>query len=72
MPSVALIIAFSALYKAITPLLLPETVATPRVKLIAVEDPKLTAVPALVFIVGAVAGLGEELAPDKVRLWTPV
>ena len=71
-PSEALIVALSALYKAITPLLLPDTVATPLVNVIVVAVPKLTAEPLLSFTVGVVDGLVDELAPEKVRLLSPV
>ena len=69
--SAALMFASSALYKVITPLLPPETVATPLVKLIVVDEPKAIAVPVLFFTVGAVTGLAELLAPEKVRFLAP-
>jgi hypothetical protein len=69
--SAALMFAVSALYKVITPLLPPETVATPLVKLIVVDEPKAIAVPVLFFTVGAVTGLAELLAPEKVRFLAP-
>jgi hypothetical protein len=42
-----------------TPLVLPETVAAPLVKLIAVPLPKAIALPFLSVTVGFVAGLGD-------------
>ena len=39
---------------------------------IAVVDPKAVAVPVLLDTVGAVTGLVEELAPEKVRFFEPV
>ena len=54
-----------------TPLLAPETLATPALKLIAVAVPKAVAVPLALETVGAVA-LGLLAAPPKVRLWEPV
>ncbi|CAM4376368.1 hypothetical protein AQBE111736_13885 [Aquirufa beregesia] len=60
-PSVAEIVAASALYKTIDP------VATPAVKVKLVAVPKL--VPATV---GVVAGLGEASAPEKVMFLAPV
>ncbi|CAM4374560.1 hypothetical protein AQBE111736_13825 [Aquirufa beregesia] len=60
-PSVAAIVALSALYKIIL------AVATPLEKLMLVAE--LTLVPA---IVGAVAGEEELLAPEKVKLLVPV
>jgi hypothetical protein len=44
-----------------------DTVATPAVKLIAVAEPKATAVPELLDTVGFVP-LGLAAAPEKVRL----
>ena len=70
-PSVTLMIAASALYSVITPLLPPETVATPLLKLIAVAEPKAIAVPVLFITVGAVTGSVELLAPEKVRFLVP-
>jgi hypothetical protein len=52
--------------------LLPETVATPLLKVIAVVEPKAVAVPLLFVTVGAVTGLVEELAPENVRFLDPV
>ena len=60
-PSVALTVADSALYKTINP------VATPAVKVKLVAVPKL--VPATV---GTVTGLEELAAPEKVMLFAPV
>lgn len=62
-PSVAPIVAVCALYSTIVRV----PVDTPLVNVIAVAVPKL--VP---FTVGLVTGLGDELAPEKVRLWLPV
>ena len=60
-PSVALIVAASALYKAMLP------VATPAVKVKLVAVPKF--VPATV---GLVAGLLDAAAPEKVMFLAPV
>jgi hypothetical protein len=72
LPSVTLIVAVCTSYSVITPLLLPETVATPLVKVIAVAVPKFTAVPELFVTVGWVTGLGEADAPEKVSDLLPV
>ncbi|CAM3493896.1 hypothetical protein AQEC111735_12170 [Aquirufa ecclesiirivi] len=60
-PSVALTVAASALYKIMDP------VATPAVNVILVAVPKF--VPATV---GVVAGLGELAAPENVMFLAPV
>ena len=54
-----------------TPLLEPLTVACPLVKVMAVDEAKLTAVPAELLTVGLVP-LGLALAPLKVRVCDPV
>jgi hypothetical protein len=54
-----------------TPLLEPETVATPLEKEMAVDEAKLTAVPEALVTVGVVL-LGLALAPPKVRFCDPV
>ena len=53
-----------------TPLLEPVTVACPLVKVMAVEVPKLTAVPVVLVIVGVWVPMA--LAPLKVRVFEPV
>ena len=52
-----------------TPLLEPDTLATPFVKVIAVVEPNAIAVPELFVTVGLLAPI--ELAPLKVRLLPP-
>jgi hypothetical protein len=59
------------LYSVITPLLEPETVATPAEKLTAVDEPNGTGVPELSLTVGTVPP-GALLAPENVRLCEPV
>jgi hypothetical protein len=54
------------------PLLPPDTVATPLLKLIAVADPNGTAVPLLFLTVGTVTGLAELPAPEKIKLLIPL
>ena len=54
-----------------TPLFAPVTVATPLVKVMAVDEAKLVAVPVALVTVGLVL-LGLALAPPKVRLCDPV
>src|ERR1700674_5554918 len=71
MLSVTLTTAVSASYSVITPLLFPATVGTPLVNVIAVAEPKTTAVPLLLVTVGLVAGLDEACAPEKVRFLPP-
>ena len=70
-PSVTVTLAVSALYNVITPLLLPETVATPLVNVTAVADPNAVAVPELLLTVGCVP-LAAVDAPPNVRLLPPV
>ena len=70
-PSVAVMLAVSALLSVITPFFDEATAATPEVKVSAVAEPKEIAVPALLTTVGA-APLGLAVAPEKVRLWGPV
>jgi hypothetical protein len=53
-----------------TPLVVPDTVATPLVKVIAVVDPKVMAVPELLVTVGAKDPI--VLAPAKVRFFDPM
>ena len=70
-PSVTLmLIGPSALYNVMTPLLEPDTVATPLVNVIAVALPKLIALPDELLTVGLNAPI--ELAPLNVRLLLPV
>jgi hypothetical protein len=57
-PSVTVMLAAPALYSFITPLLEPETEATPLLKLTAVADPKLIAVPELFVTVGLFEPIG--------------
>lgn len=74
LPSVTLTEAVSASYSAITPLLLPETVATPPANVVVVIDPNATAVPPLFVTVGLVTGpglAGDGCAPEKVRFLLP-
>src|SRR5437899_2138896 len=71
-PSVAAIVAVSALYSVITPFEEPETVATPLVNVIVSAVPKLTAVPVLLVTVGFVIGFVEGIAPEKVSDLSPV
>jgi hypothetical protein len=52
-----------------TPLVVPDTVDTPLVKVMAVVDPKLTAVPELLVTVGVFDPI--VLAPLKVRFFDP-
>jgi len=47
-------------------------VATPLLKVIAVGKPNATAVPLLSLTVGAVTGLAELPAPEKIRLLDPM
>ena len=54
-----------------TPLLDPDTVACPEVKLIAVVEPKLIAVPEELVTVGCVP-FGAVFAPEKTRLCDPL
>src|SRR3954451_20831391 len=54
-PSVTVMLAVSALGSFITPLLAPETEATPLVNVIAVAAPKLVAVPVPLETVGLLA-----------------
>jgi hypothetical protein len=70
LPSLTVMVAEPALYSVIAPLLEPDTVATPLVKLIAVAVPKAVAVPELFVTVGENEPI--ELAPPNVRLWDPV
>ena len=70
-PSVTVIDAACALYRVITPLLGPVTLATPFKKLIVVVLPKLIADPKELVTVGCVP-LGLVLAPPNVRLFNPV
>ena len=69
-PSVTVMFTVSTLYRVITPLLDPDTVAWPPMKVMAVVEPKLVAVPEALDTVG----LNEPLlwAPAKVRLCEPV
>jgi hypothetical protein len=53
-----------------TPLLEPETVATPLENVVAVALPKLTAVPEALVTVGVWVPMA--LAPPKVRFFEPV
>ena len=70
-PSVTATFAVSALYSfsAPTP---PLVLETPAVKVFVVVEPKLVAAAALLVTVGAVTGLLDELAPEKVRFFEPV
>ena len=70
-PSRTSIVVAPLRYSRITPFLEEETEATPELKLIAVAEPKATAVPELLTTVGLVPpGLAE--APEKMRLCEPV
>ncbi len=53
-----------------SPLLEPETVATPLAKVMVVAVPKLTCAPVLSVTVGLLEPI--EAAPEKVRLLSPV
>ena len=69
-PSLTVTLAVSALYSVITPLLEPDTVAIPLVKVIVSAVPNATAVPVLDVMVGWLApmALGSEsarLSPAK-------
>jgi hypothetical protein len=70
-PSVTVTWAVSTFFSFIEPLLPDETVATPLVNVIVVDEPKLVAEPVLSVTVGCDA-FGELAAPPKVRLWSPV
>jgi hypothetical protein len=70
-PSVTEIVALSALYNLIEPLLPPLVVATPLTKVIDVPVPKFTARPELLVTVGAVTGSLEEFAPENVSVFAP-
>src|SRR5437899_1983742 len=65
-PWVATMLAVSALYSFLAPLLWLETGRWLVVKVIVVAVPKLTTVPVLSVTVGWVTGLAEALAPEKV------
>src|SRR3954454_2695540 len=69
-PSVTVMLAVSAFFSRITPLLAPDTVATPLVNVIAVAVPKSVAVPTSLETVGWKVPL--LLAPPKVRVLLPV
>ena len=71
LPSVVVILAVSALYNTIEPLLPLVTVATPLVKVMVVPFPKATAVPNLSVIVGADPEV-ELFAPPNVKDLSPV
>ena len=68
-PLLTVTVAASALYSVMTPLLEPDTVATPLVKVIAVVEPNAIAVPELFVTVGLFAPI--EPAPLKVRFLLP-
>src|SRR5947199_6671175 len=68
-PSLTVTLAVSALYRVITPLLEPDTLATPLVKVIVSAVPKATAVPVLELTVGWLAPM--VFAPLKVSVWSP-
>ena len=68
-PSLTVTLAVSALYGVITPLLEPDTLATPLVKVIVSAVPKATAVPVLELTVGWLAPMVP--APLKVSAWSP-
>ena len=53
-------------------MLLPVTVATPLLNVIVVAVPKVVAAPVVFVTVGAVTGLVDGLAPEKVRLLSPL
>src|SRR5438477_6354879 len=67
-PSLTVTLAVSALYSVITPLLEPDTVAIPLVKVIVSAVPNATAVPVLDVMVGWLAPMA--LAPLKVSVWS--
>jgi hypothetical protein len=61
----------SARYSLITPLLPPETVATPFTNVMLVEDPKGTWAPPASVTEGGVTGFKEAEAPENVRDFGP-
>ena len=67
MPAVTVMSTVSAVYRVMTRLLLPDTVAVPVVKKMAVVVPKFFVVPLLLVTVGWPA-FGLVLAPAKVKL----
>src|SRR5581483_42399 len=69
-PSLTTMLTVSALGRVMTPLLEPDTVATPLAKVMAVADPKLMAVPELLVTLGLFDPM--VLAPPKVRFFDPV
>ena len=64
-PSLTVTLAVSALYRVITPLLEPDTVATPLVKVIVSPVPKATAAPVLEVTVGLVRADGARAAEGQ-------
>ena len=68
-PSLTVTFAVSVLYRVITPLFDPDTLATPLVKVIVSAVPKATAVPVLEVTVGTLAPM--VLAPLNVSVWSP-
>src|SRR5438067_1315990 len=69
-PSVTAMFAVSALYSFMAPTP-PAVLETPAVNVLVVLEPKLVAAAALLVTVGAVTGLPELLAPEKVRFFDP-
>src|SRR6266852_7481537 len=70
-PSVTAMLAVSTLYSFIEPTP-PAVLETPAVNVFVVTEPKFVAVGVLLVTVGAVTGLVELLAPEKVRFFEPV
>src|SRR5438132_1108680 len=69
-PSVTAMVAVSALYSFIVPTP-PAVLETPLANVFVVTEPKFVAVGVLLVTVGAVTGLVELLAPEKVRFFEP-